>query len=88
MQTITTQERLAALAEAAFFPLESQASFEADGRYQIRILEGDEAVHIEEMPAADVRDERDLSGWIGRMRGRLEEMGYELDPWQAPEGAL
>jgi hypothetical protein len=87
MATTATQERLTALAEAAFLPLESHASFEDDGRYQIRILEGAEAIHIEEMSAADVRDENDLTGWIGRMRGRLEEMGYELDPWEAPVGA-
>jgi hypothetical protein len=87
METTTTQERLIALAEAAFLPLESHASFEEDGRYQIRILEGSEAIHIEEMPAVDVREESDLAGWIARMRGRLEEMGYELDPWEAPAGA-
>ena len=87
METTATQERLMALAEAAFLPLESHASFEEDGRYQIRILEGAEAIHIEEMPAIDVRDENDLTGWIGRMRGRLEEMGYELDAWEAPVGA-
>ena len=82
MATTATQERLMTLAEAAFLPLEPHASFEGDGRYQIRILEGSEAIHIEEMSAFDVRDEKDLTGWIGRMRCRLEEMGYELDPWE------
>lgn len=86
MATTAPQERLQALAEAAFLPLESHASFEDDGRYQIRILEGAEAIHIEEMPAVDVRDESDLAGWIGRMRGRLEDMGYQLDPWQGADG--
>lgn len=80
------QDRLMALAEAAFLPLQASASFEEDGRYLIRILEGTEAIHLEEMSAVDVRDENDLAGWIGRMRGRLEEMGYELEPWEAPVG--
>jgi hypothetical protein len=81
METTATQERLMAIAEAAFLPLETHASLEDGGRYQIRILDGSEAVHIEEMPAAEVRDEKDLLGWIARMRGRLEEMGYELEAW-------
>jgi hypothetical protein len=83
METTATQERLMALAEAAFLPLETHASLEDGGRYQIRVLDGSEAIHIEEMPASEVQDEKDLAGWIGRMRGRLEEMGYELEPWEA-----
>ena len=87
METTATQERLMALAETAFLPLETHASLEDGGRYQIRVLDGSEAIHIEEMPAGEVRDEQDLAGWIGRMRGRLEEMGYELDPWERMAGA-
>jgi hypothetical protein len=82
METTATQERWMALAEAAFLPLETHASLEDGGHYQIRVLEGSEAIHIEEMPVGEVRDERDLEGWIVRMRGRLEEMGYELEPWE------
>jgi len=82
METIAAQERLMALAEAAFLPLETHASLEDDGCYQIRVLDGSEAIHIEEMPVGEVRDEKDLAAWIGRMRGRLEEMGYELEPWE------
>lgn len=83
METTATQERLMALAETAFLPLETHASLEDGGHYQIRILDGSEAIHIEEMPAAEVRGEQDLAGWIGRMRGRLEERGYELEPWES-----
>jgi hypothetical protein len=82
METTATQERLMALAETAFLPLETHASLEEDGCHQIRVLDGSEAIHIEEMPAGEVRDEKDLADWIGRMRGRLEEMGYELEPWE------
>ncbi|HYU32652.1 MAG TPA: DUF1652 domain-containing protein [Thermoanaerobaculia bacterium] len=88
METTTAQERLTALAEAAFLPLETHASLEADGHYQIRVLDGSEAIHIEEMPESEVRDERDLEGWIERMRGRLEGMGYQLDPWERTAAAL
>jgi hypothetical protein len=83
METTETQERLMALAETAFLPLETHASLEDGGHYQIRVLDGSEAIHIEEMPEAEVRDEQDLAGWIGRMRGRLEEMGYKLEPWES-----
>jgi len=75
-----------ALAETAFLPLETHASLEGDGHYQIRVLDGSEAIHIEEMPAAEVQDEKDLAGWIERMRGRLEEMGYKLEPWESRAG--
>jgi hypothetical protein len=81
METTATQDRLMALAQTAFLPLETHASLEDGGRYQIRILDGSEAIHIEEMPADEVQDENDLWEWIGRMRARLKEMGYELDPW-------
>lgn len=84
METTATQERLMALAEAAFLPLETHASLEDGGHYQIRVLDGSEAVHIEEMPEAEVQDEKDLEGWIDRMRGRLAEMGYKLEPWESP----
>lgn len=80
--TIETQERLLALTETAFLPLETHASLEDDGCYLIRVLAGRDAFHIEEMPAGEVRDEQDLTGWIGRMRGRLEEKGYQLEPWE------
>jgi hypothetical protein len=83
METTATQERLMALAEAAFLPLETHASLEAGGNYQIRVLDGSEAIHIEEMPEAEIRDEKDLEGWIERMRGRLAEMGYKLEPWMS-----
>ncbi len=82
METIADQERLTALAEAAFLPLETHASLADDGHYQLRVLDGSEAVHIEEMPTREIRDEKDLEDWISRMRGRLEEMGYELEPWE------
>ena len=81
METTAAQERLMAIAEAAFLPLETHASLEEGGRYQIRILDGSEAIHIEEMPASEVHDEQDLLGWIERMRGRLEEMGHRLEAW-------
>lgn len=88
-ETTATQERLMALAGAAFLPLETHASLEDGGRYhQIRVQDGSEAIHIEEMPADEVRDEKDLEGWIGRMRGRLEEMGYQLDPWERAAAAF
>ena len=82
MEIMATRERLMALAETAFLPLETHASLEEDGCYQIRVLDGSEAIHIEEMPAGDVQAEKDLTDWIGRMRGRLEEMGYHLEPWE------
>lgn len=88
METSATQERLMALAETAFLPLEAHASLEDGGRYQIRVLDGSEAIHIEEMPAGEVRSEQDLAGWIGRMRGRLEEMGYQLEPWERAAAAF
>ena len=75
-------ELLTDLAEDAFLPLETHTSLEEDGHYQIRILGGSRAIHIEEMPAAEVREERDLRDWIGRMRGRLEEKGFALEPWE------
>lgn len=84
MKTTATQEQLMALAEAAFLPLEVDASLEDDegraSRYQIRVLDGRDAVHIEEMPVCEVRGEQDLHDWIGRMRGRLvEKWGIHLD---------
>lgn len=82
METTASPERLKHLAEAAFLPLESEASLEAHGHYQVRVLGGPRSVHIEEMPADEVRDERDLRGWIGRMRRRLEEKGFALKPWE------
>lgn len=85
MKSAATPEHLKHLAEAAFLPLETEASLEAHGHYQIRILGGPRAVHIEEMPALEVRDESDLRGWLGRMRRRLEEKGFALKPW---EGAV
>jgi len=88
METTATEERLMALAETAFLPLETRASLEEGGRYQIRVLDGSEAFHIEEMPAGDVQSEEDLAEWIGRMRGRLEEMGYQLDPWERAAAAF
>ncbi len=83
METTATQERLMALAEAAFLPLETHASLEDGGHYQIRVLDGSEAIHIEEMPEAEVQDEKDLEARIDRMRGRLAEMGYKLEPWES-----
>jgi hypothetical protein len=87
METTATQERLLAIAEAAFLPLETHASLEEGGHYQIRVLDGSEAVHIEEMPARELRDEADLTGWIERMRGRLEERGYKLKTWESHAAA-
>ena len=82
MKTTAIQERLMALAGAAFLPLETHASLEDGGHYRIRVLVRGEAIHIEEMPAGEVRDEEDLTGWVGRMRGRLAERGFELKPWE------
>ena len=83
METTATPEQLMALAEAAFLPLEIDASVEDDGCYQIRVLDGSEAIHVEEMPASEVRGEQDLHGWFGRMRRRLEEkLGVQLEPWE------
>ena len=82
MKTTAIQERLMALAGAAFLPLETHASLEDGGHYRIRVLKGSESFHVEEMAAGDVQDEKDLTGWIGRMRGRLKERGYELKPWE------
>ena len=92
MKTTATQEQLMTLAVAAFLPLETHASLENDEgrehRYQIRVLAGRKAIHIEEMPVHEVRGEQDLHGWIGRMRGRLEEKGYELEPWERTAAAF
>jgi hypothetical protein len=88
MEMTAIEERLMALAETAFLPLKTHASLEDGRRYQIRVLDGSEAIHIEEMPAGDVQSEEDLAGWIGRMRGRLEEMGYQLDPWERAAAAF
>ncbi len=89
MKTTATQEQLMALAEAAFLPLETHASLEKDECYQIRVLAGREAIHIEEMPACEVRGEQDLHDWIGRMRGRLEEKwGGQLDPFERAAAAF
>ena len=80
MKTTATQEQLMALAEAAFLPLEVDASLEDGECYQIRVLAGRDAVHIEEMPVCEVCGEQDLHDWIGRMRGRLvEKWGIQLD---------
>ena len=89
MKTTATQEQLMTLAETAFHPLETHASLEDGGLYQIRVLDGSEAIHVEEMPASEVRGEEDLQGWIGRMRGRLEEkLGVQLDPWERAAAAF
>ena len=93
METTATPEQLMALAEAAFLPLEFDAIVEDDGgcerRYQIRVREGSKAIHIEEMPAGEVRGEEDLHGWFGRMRGRLEEkLGVQLGPWPRTAAAF
>ena len=88
METMATQERLTILAGTAFLPLETHASCDDGGRYQIRVLNGSAAFHIEEMAAGDVQDEKDLTDWIRRMRGRLEEKGYELEPWERTAAAF
>lgn len=93
MKTTATRDQLMALAEAAFLPLEIDARLEDDGGharcYQIRVLDGSEAIHIEEMPAHEVRGEQDLHDWFRRMRGRLEEKwGVQLAPWERAAAAF
>ena len=77
MTQTMTADRLIALTETAFLPLEAHASIEGD-RLQLRVLDGAEAVHISECPLAEVENERRFQDWLDQNRKRLEELGYRL----------
>jgi Protein of unknown function (DUF1652) len=81
-----TQERVLAVLETAFLPLEAHASLEEGDRVQVRILDGAEAIHIEERPLSELRSDQDVQGWIEQLRRRLGELGYDLKEWKLPEG--
>jgi hypothetical protein len=81
-----TQERVLAVLETAFLPLETHASLEEGDRVQVRVLDGAEAVHIEERPLSELRSDQDARSWIEQIRKRLGELGYDLEGWKMPEG--
>jgi hypothetical protein len=83
---VATHERVLAVLEASFLPLETHASLEQGDRVQVRVLDGAEAIHIEEKPVADLQDEAGLQSWIEQIRKRLGELGYDLKGWKMPEG--
>jgi hypothetical protein len=78
-----TRERLLAILEAAFFPLETHASRE-NGNVQIRVMDGAEAIHIDERPVKNLQGRENLKQWIVQTRKRLEELGRRLDSWEMP----
>ena len=78
-----TRERLLAILESAFLPLETHASRD-NGNVQIRILDGAEAIHIDERPVKNLQGREELKEWIVQTRKRVEELGRRLDSWEMP----
>ena len=79
-----TRERLLAILETAFLPLETRARRRSSGNVQIRVLDGAEAIHVDERPVDDLRGREELKRWIVQTRKRLQELGRRLDSWEMP----
>ena len=84
--TAETTDRILGVLEGAFLPLEAHTSVEENGNVQLRILDGSEAILIDERPLYGSHSERVAMDWIAETRKRLEELGRQLDPWEPPGG--
>ncbi|HVG06655.1 MAG TPA: hypothetical protein VNM67_03050 [Thermoanaerobaculia bacterium] len=82
--TAETTDRILGVLEGAFRPLEAHTSVEENGNVQLRILDGSEAILIDERPLYGTHSERVAFDWIADTRKRLEELGRQLDPWEPP----
>lgn len=79
-----TTDRILGVLEGAFRPLEAKTSVMGNGNVQLRILDGSEAILMDERPLYGMQAERVALDWIADTRGRLEELGRRLDPWEPP----
>jgi hypothetical protein len=77
-------DRNLAVLETAFLPLEAATSVLESGNVQLRVLDGAEAILVEDRPLFGSHTEQVLRIWISDVRKRLEELGYQLDPQEAP----
>ncbi len=74
-------ETLLEVLESAFRPLTSQTTVGAEN-VELRILDGDKELLLEERPLFGTHAETQTREWIEQLRGQLENMGYDLKPWQ------
>lgn len=79
-----TTDRILGALEAAFLPLEAHTSMQENGNVQLRILDGTEAVLIDERPLYGTHTGQVARDWIADTRKRLEGMGFQLDPRKEP----
>lgn len=84
--TAETTDRILGVLEAAFRPLEAKTSVLENGNVQLRVLDGSEAILVDERPLYGTHAERVALDWIAETRKRLEELGRQLDPWERPGG--
>lgn len=82
--TTETTDRNLAVLEAAFSPLETRTSTLETGNVEIRLLDGEQEILVEDRPLYGLNTEKVLQDWITDIRGRLQGMGYELGDWQMP----
>lgn len=74
-------ETLLEVLESAFRPLTAQTTVGAEN-VELRILDGDKELLLEERPLFGTHAETLAREWIEQTRGQLEGMGYDLEPWQ------
>lgn len=77
-------DRILTVLETAFQPLEARTSVEENGNVQLRVLDGDTAILIDERPLYGTHAERVAQEWIAQTRQRLEELGYQFETQEAP----
>ncbi|MFP5287384.1 MAG: hypothetical protein ACLGI9_16730, partial [Thermoanaerobaculia bacterium] len=72
--TAETTDRILGVLESAFRPLEARTSVQENGNVQLRVLDGSEAILIDERPLFGTHAERVAMDWIEETRKRLEEL--------------